>query len=103
MEVSTHNLPQFSLKGFSQIHTSTAIQGLFISFLIVAKGLVCSLLANRIRLGPQVQRLDIVGLHIQDKFQAVLGLLLLIHANVTARAQQIAIFHRSINGRQVIL
>ena len=86
MEVSTHDLPQFSLKCFLQIHTSTAIQGLFISFLIVTKGLVCSLLPNCIRLGPQVQRLDVVGFHVLDQFQAVLGLLLLIHTNVTTRA-----------------
>ena len=61
------------------------------------------LLADLIGLTAQVQRLNVTWLDFQDKFETAPCMLLLVHANVAARAQQIAILHSLVDSRQIVL
>ena len=55
--------------------------------MIVKEGIARGLLAYFISLAAKVQRLYIVGLDLEDQFKTILCLLLLVHADVAARAE----------------
>ena len=45
--------------------------------------------------------MGVVRLDLKDRLETVLGLLLLVHANVAARAQQVAILDRPVDCGQI--
>jgi len=65
--------------------------------------MVRSLLAYFVRLRTQIQRLHVLWLGLEDLLEAMQGLLLLVHTNVAARAEQVAVLHCLVDGRQIAL
>lgn len=59
--------------------------------------------SDLVGLTAEVEGLSVTGLHLQNKLETVLGVALLIHADVAVGAEQVAVLDRLVDSGQVLL